>query len=119
MVLQEKYRKIICKMTKIAQGYIYSYFTDFTSFDIPQLCELIRDVNFGRDRYTAAGMLWCIRETGTHLIFPELGKNIDHFPDIVNMNDRYFYINLEGETEFREIRYSEAMEVVKNWKEEL
>lgn len=117
MVLQERHRKIIVEMTKISQSYIKSYFTDFTSFDIPQLCELVRDVNFGCDRYTAAGMLWCIRDTGTHLLFPEFGKNIDHFPDIVNMNDRYFYINLENKTQFQEIRYSEAMEIVKDWKE--
>lgn len=117
MVLEEKFRKIICEMTKNAQSHIESYFTDFTSFDIPQLCELVKDVSFGHDRYTAAGMLWCIRETGTHLIFPEYGKNIDHFPDIVNMNERYFYINLENETEFREVSYGEAQEIVKNWKE--
>lgn len=119
MVLQEKHRKIICKMTKIAQSLLRSHFSDFTSFDIPQLCELIRDVSFGRDRYTAAGMLWCIRDTGTRLFFPELGKNIDHFSDIVNINDRRFYINLENETEFREITQAEALEIVKNWKEEL
>lgn len=119
MVLQEKYREIILRMTGIALDYMTGYITDFTSFDIPQLCELVKDISFGRDRYTAAGMLWCIRDTGTHLIFPEFGKNIDHFPDIVNMNDRYFYINLENETQFREVRYSEAMEIVKNWKEEL
>lgn len=117
MILKKRYREIIYKMTKIAQNYIESYFTDFTSFDIPQLCELIRDVSFGRDRYTAAGMLWCIRDTGTHLIFPEYEKNIDRFPDIVNMNDRYFYINLENKTEFKEVCYSEAQEIVKNWKE--
>lgn len=115
MVLEEKYREIINKMTKTALVDVKAYFTDFTSFDIPQLCELIRDVKFNRDRYTAAGMLWCIRNTGTHLIFPEVGKNIDHFPDIVNMNDRYFYINLENDTEFKEVRYSEAQEIVKNW----
>lgn len=119
MVLEEKYRAIIYKMTKNAQDYIISYFTDFTSFDIPQLCELVKEVKFGRDRYTAAGILWCIRDTGTHLIFPEVGKDIDHFPDIVNMNDRYFYINLENGTEFKEVNYSEAQEIVKNWKEEL
>lgn len=119
MVLEEKYRKIICEMTKTATFYIKSYLTNFTSFDIPQLCELVRDVKFGRDRYTTAGMLWCIRETGTHLIFPEYGKDIDHFPDIVNMNDRYFYINLESATEFKEVSYNEAQEIVKNWKEEL
>lgn len=119
MVLQEKYRNIILRMTGIALGYIKSYIADFTSFDIPQLCELVRDASFGRDRYTAAGMLWCIRDTGTHLIFPELGKNIDHFPDIVNMNDRYFYINLENETEFKELTQAEALAIVKNWKEEL
>lgn len=118
MVLEEKYRNIILRMTGIAQNYIDAYFTDFTSFDIPQLCELIRDAEMMQDRYTAAGMLWCIRDTGTHLIFPEYGKNIEHFPDIVNMNDRYFYINLENETEFKEIIYSEAQEIVKNWKEE-
>lgn len=123
MVLEEKYRHIICKMTEIARSYIESYFTDFTSFDIPQLCELIKNVSFGRDGYTAAGMLWCIRETGTHLIFPEYGRDIDHFPYIVNMtyivnmNDRYFYINLENETEFKEVNYNEAQEIVKNWKE--
>ncbi len=117
MVLEEKYRKIINKMTKIALIDVKAYFTDFTSFDIPQFCELVRDAKFNKDRYTAAGMLWCIRETGTHLIFPEYGKNIDHFPDIVNMNDRYFYINLENETEFKKVTYSEAQEIVKNWKE--
>lgn len=117
MIVEEKHRQIICKMTKIAQSYIKSYFTDFTSFDIPQLCELVRDVKFGRDRYTAAGMLWCIRDTGTHLIFPEYGKNIDHFLDIVNMNDRYFYINLEKGTEFKEVSYNKAQEIVKKWKE--
>lgn len=58
MVLEEKYREIINKMTKIALVDIKAYFTDFTSFDIPQLCELINDVEFGRDRYTAAGVLW-------------------------------------------------------------
>lgn len=105
MVLQEKYRQIICKMTKIAIDYIKSYFTDFTSFDIPQLCEMINDVECGRDRYTAAGMLWCIRDTGSHLLFPYPGKNIDHFPDIVKMNDRFFYINLENETEFNETEF--------------
>ena len=119
MVLEEKYREIINKMTKTALVDVKAYFTDFTSFDIPQFCELVRDAKFNKDRYTAAGMLWCIRESGTHLIFPEVGKNIDHFPDIVNMNDRYFYINLENETEFKEVRYSEAQEIVKNWKEEL
>lgn len=117
MVLEEKYREIIEKMTKIAQSYIISYFTDLTIFDIPQFCELVKKVEFGRDRYTAAGALWCIRKTGTHLIFPEVGKDIDHFPDIVNMNERYFYINLENETEFKEVRYSEAQDVVKKWKE--
>lgn len=117
MVLEEKYRKIICEMTKIAISYITNYIADFTSFDIPQLCELVNDVSFGRDRYTAAGALWCIRNTGTHLIFPEYGKDINHFPDIVNMNDRYFYINLENETEFREITRAEVMEIVENWKE--
>ena len=117
MVLEKKYREIIYKMTNTAMGYITTYFTDFTSFDIPQFCELVKEVEFGRDRYTAAGMLWCIWETGTHLIFPEYGKNIDYFPDIVNMNDRYFYINLENETEFKEVTYNEAQEIVKNWKE--
>lgn len=117
MILEEKYRKIINKMTKIALVDVKTYFTDFTSFDIPQLCELVNDVSFGRNRYTAAGMLWCIRDTGTHLIFPEYGKDIDHFSDIVNMNDRYFYINLENETEFKEVSYSTAQEIVKNWKE--
>ena len=117
MVLEEKYRKIICKMTKMSVTYIKSYFTDFTSFDIPQLCELIKEVDFGRDRYTAAGMLWCIRDTGTHILFPEVGKNIDHFPDIVNMNERYFYINLEKDTEFKEVSYNAAQEIVKKWKE--
>ena len=119
MVLEGKYRRIVCEMTNMAVSYVKAYFTDFTSFDIPQLCELMKEVEFGRDRYTAAGMLWCIRETGTHLIFPEYGKNIDHFLDIVNMNDRYFYINLENGTEFKEVSYSEAMKIVKNWKEEL
>lgn len=117
MVLEEKYREIINKMTKTALVDIKAYFTDFTSFDIPQLCELVKEVGFGRDRYTAAGMLWCIRDTGTHLIFPEVGKNIDHFPDIVNMNERYFYINLEKDTEFKEVSYNEAQDIVKNWKE--
>ena len=117
MVLQEKYREIIEKMTKTALVDVRAYFTDFTSYDIPQLCALIKEVGFGKDRYTAAGMLWCIRDTGTHLIFPEYGKNIDHFPDIVNMNDRYFYINLEDETEFKELSQAEAQEIVKNWKE--
>lgn len=120
MILEEKYRKIIYEMTKIAQSYIKSYFTDFTSFDIPALCEYIHLFNYtplhtGIDIYPE--LLWCIRETGTHLISPEVEKNIDHFPDIVNMNDRYFYINLENETEFKEIRYSEAQDIVKNWKE--
>lgn len=117
MVLEEKYREIINKMTKFALVDVKSYFTDFTSFDIPQFCELVKEVEFGRDRYTAAGMLWCIRDTGTHLIFPEYGKNIDHFLDIVNMNDRYFYINLENETEFKGVTQAEAQEIVKNWKE--
>lgn len=35
MVLEEKYRQIICKMTKISITYIKSYLTDFTIFDIP------------------------------------------------------------------------------------
>lgn len=117
MILEKKYRQIICEMTKIATIYIKSYFTDFTSFDIPRFCELVRDTKFNKDRYTAAGMLWCIRHTGTHLIFPEYGKNIDYFPDIINMNDRYFYINLENETEFKVVSYNEAQEIVKNWKE--
>lgn len=117
MVLEKKYREIVNKMTKIALGDVKAYFTDFTSFDIPQFCELVKDISFGRDRYTAAGALWCIRNTGTHLIFPEYGKDINHFPDIVNMNDRYFYINLENETEFREITRAEVMEIVENWKE--
>lgn len=117
MVLEEKYREIINKMTKTALVDVKTYFTDFASFDIPQLCELVRNVSFGRDRYTAAGMLWCIRETGTHLIFPEYGKDINHFSDIVNMNERHFYINLENRTEFKEVCYSEAQEIVKNWKE--
>lgn len=119
MVLEEKYKEIINKMTKIALVDVRAYFTDFTSFDIPQLCELIRDVSFGRDCYTAAGMLWCIRDTGTHLIFPEYGKDINHFTDVININNRYFYINLEKGTEFKEVDYSEAMNIVKNWKEEL
>lgn len=117
MVLEEKYREIIYKMTKIALVDVKAYFTDFTSFDIPQLCELVRNVKFGRDRYTAAGVLWCVRNTGTHLIFPEYGKNIDHLSDIINMNNRYFYINLEKGTEFKEVTYSNAQEIVKNWKE--
>ena len=117
MVLEEKYREIINKMTKIALVDIKAYFTDFTSFDIPQFCELVRDAKFNKDRYTTAGMLWCIRDTGTHLIFPEYGKNIDHFLDIVNMNDRYFYINLENGTKFKEVNYNKAQEIVKNWKE--
>lgn len=117
MVLEEKYREIINKMTKTALVDVKAYFTDFTSFDIPQLCELVRNVKFGRDRYTAAGVIWCVRNTGTHLIFPEYGKNIDHFSDIINMNNRYFYINLEKGTEFKEISYNTAQEIVKNWKE--
>lgn len=122
MVLQEKYRKIICKMTKIAQSCIESYFTDFTSFDIPQLCEYVHLFDYmplHTNIRLHPELLWCIRKTGTHLIFPEYGKNIDHFPDIVSMNDRYFYINLEGKTEFREVCCGEALEIVKNWKEEL
>ena len=120
MILEKKYRKIIYEMTKIAQSYIKSYFTDFTSFDIPTLCEYIHLFNYmplhtGIDVYPE--LLWCIRESGTHLIYPEVGKNIDHFPDIVNMNDRYFYINLEKDTEFKEVSYNEAQEIVKNWKE--
>lgn len=117
MILEEKYREIINKMTKTALVNVRAYFTDFTSFDIPQFCELMKRVESERDRYTAAGMIWCIRETGTHLIFPEYGENIDHFSDIVNMNDRYFYINLENETEFKEIRYSEAQDIIEKWKE--
>lgn len=120
MVLEEKYRKIICEMTKIALVDVRAYFTDFTSFDIPQLCEYIHLFNYmplhtSIDVYPE--LLWCIRETGTHLIFPEYGKDMDHFSDIININDRYFYINLENETEFKEITYNEAQEIVKNWKE--
>lgn len=33
------------------------------------------------------------------------------------MNNRYFYINLEKGTEFKEVTYSNAQEIVKNWKE--
>lgn len=43
MILEEKYREIINKMTKIVLVDVKAYFTDFTSFDIPQLCELVKE----------------------------------------------------------------------------
>lgn len=116
MVLEEKYGEIINKMTKTVLVDVKAYLTDFTSFDISQFCELVKNVNMIQDAPSEA--LWCIRDTGTHLLYPGVGKNIDHFPDIVNMNERYFYINLEGKTEFKKVRYSEAQEIVKNWKED-
>lgn len=118
MILEEKYKEIIYRMTKVATSYIKSYLTDFTGFDIPQLCDLITNVKYGRDRYTGAGILWCIRSTGTHLIFPEYEKDISHFPSIVDMNERFFYINLEKETEFKEVSYDDAQEIVRKWKED-
>ena len=116
MVLQEKYRKIINEMTVIASDRIEAYFTDFTTFDIPDICECIRLLNTSRSRLINGGMVWCVRSTGTHLLYPETRRHTEDFPAFVNANKWFYYISLEAGT-ITEITQGKALEIVKNWQE--
>lgn len=115
MILQEKYRNIIIEMTNFAQDHIKTHFTDFTSFDIPTLCEYIRLI----DRiHLHSVLIWCVRSTGTHLLYLKAGKELNDFPAFIDINKWFFCINLE-DAEINKIDKEEALRIVKNWEEEL
>lgn len=108
MVLKENYRNIIENMTDFALNHIKSYFTDFTCYDLPYLFEQMQQ--------DSGEMLWCVRTTGTHLLYPKTGKELNDFSAFIDINKWFFCINLE-DAEINKIDKEEALRIVKNWKE--